>query len=108
MDSAHALKRLMDSIGKPVRLMEVCGTHTVAIFRQGIRDLLPEGITLLSGPGCPVCVTAIRDVDTAIAVSMQKRAVLTTFGDMMRVPGSKGSLFNARAEGGDVRVVYSP
>lgn len=98
----------MDSIGKPVRLMEVCGTHTVAIFRLGIRDLLPEGITLLSGPGCPVCVTAIRDVDTAIAVSMQKGAVLTTFGDMMRVPGSKGSLLNAKAEGGDVRVVYSP
>jgi hydrogenase expression/formation protein HypD len=108
MDGTGDLKRLMDSIGKPVRLMEVCGTHTVAIFRQGIRDLLPEGIMLLSGPGCPVCVTSIRDVDTAIAVSMQKGVVLTTFGDMMRVPGSKGSLFNAKAEGGDVRVVYSP
>jgi hydrogenase expression/formation protein HypD len=108
MNNGDALKRLMDSIGRPVRLMEVCGTHTVAIFRQGIRDLLPEGIMLLSGPGCPVCVTAIKDVDTAIAASMQKGVVLTTFGDMMRVPGSKRSLFNAKAEGSDVRVVYSP
>lgn len=108
MNSSGRLKRLMDSIGRPVRLMEVCGTHTVAIFRQGIRDLLPDGIILLSGPGCPVCVTAVRDVDTAMAVSMQTDVVLTTFGDMMRVPGSKGSLFNAKAKGGDVRVVYSP
>lgn len=102
------LKRLMDSIGRPVRLMEVCGTHTVAIFRLGIRDLLPEGIMLLSGPGCPVCVTAIKDVDAAIAISMRKGVTLATFGDMMRVPGSNKSLFNAKAEGGDVRVVYSP
>lgn len=98
----------MDSIGRPVRLMEVCGTHTVAIFRLGIRDLLPEGIMLLSGPGCPVCVTAIKDVDAAIAISMRKGVTLATFGDMMRVPGSNKSLFNAKAEGGDVRVVYSP
>ncbi len=108
MNVRDNLKLIMDSIGKPVRLMEVCGTHTVAIFRHGIRDLLPDGITLLSGPGCPVCVTAIKDVDTAIAISMQKGVVLTTFGDMMRVPGSKGSLFNAKARGSDIRVVYSP
>src|SRR5512139_3857401 len=108
MGIGDKLKQLMDTIGRPVRLMEVCGTHTVAIFRQGIRDLLPEGIMLLSGPGCPVCVTAIKDVDAAIAISMQKGAILTTFGDMMRVPGSRKSLFNAKAEGGDVRVVYSP
>lgn len=108
MNMSDTLKRLMDSIGRSVRLMEVCGTHTVAIFRQGIRNLLPEGIMLLSGPGCPVCVTAIKDVDAAIAISMQKGVILATFGDMMRVPGSKKSLFNAKAEGGDVRVVYSP
>lgn len=108
MNIRDALKLIMDSVGRPLRLMEVCGTHTVAIFRHGIRDLLPEGITLLSGPGCPVCVTAMRDVDTAIAISMQKNVVLTTFGDMMRVPGSKGSLFNAKAQGSDIRVVYSP
>jgi hydrogenase expression/formation protein HypD len=102
------IKDLMNSIGRPVRLMEVCGTHTVAIFRQGIRNLLPEEVKLLSGPGCPVCVTSIRDVDTAVAISRLEGVMLTTFGDMMRVPGEKKSLFNAKAEGGDVRTVYSP
>lgn len=102
------IEELMDSIGGTVRLMEVCGTHTVAIFRQGIRDVLPGGIKLLSGPGCPVCVTAIRDVDKALAIAEWDGVILTTFGDMMRVPGSKRSLFNAKAEGGDVRIVYSP
>jgi hydrogenase expression/formation protein HypD len=103
-----ATRDLMEKIGGPVRLMEVCGTHTVAIFRQGIRTLLPEGIMLLSGPGCPVCVTSIRDVDAAIAISLHKDVILTTFGDMMRVPGGKKSLLEAKAEGSDVRVVYSP
>ncbi len=102
------IKALMDSIGRPVRLMEVCGTHTVAIFRQGIRNLLPEGVKLLSGPGCPVCVTSVKDVDTAIAISKLDGVVLTTFGDMMRVPGDRKSLSDAKAEGGDVRTVYSP
>ena len=104
----EAINGCMKEIGRPVRLMEVCGTHTVAIFRQGIRSLLPEGITLLSGPGCPVCVTAMRDVDTAVAISKLSGVVLTTFGDMMRVPGSKKSLLYSKAEGGDIRVVYSP
>jgi len=107
-DVGDFLKELIDSIGRPVRLMEVCGTHTVAIFRQGIRALLPEGVMLLSGPGCPVCVTSIRDVDAAIAISRQKGVILATFGDMMRVPGGKKSLLDAKAEGSDVRVVYSP
>ncbi len=98
----------MEAIGGPVRLMEVCGTHTVAIFRQGIRNLLPEGITLLSGPGCPVCVTSVKDVDTAIALAMHEGVVLTTFGDMMRVPGDGKSLFGAKAEGASVEIVYSP
>jgi hydrogenase expression/formation protein HypD len=102
------IQALMKEIGRPVRLMEVCGTHTVAIFRHGIRDLLPEEIILLSGPGCPVCVTSVRDVDAAIAVSREKDIILTTFGDMMRVPGSRQSLFHAKAEGGDIRIVYSP
>jgi hydrogenase expression/formation protein HypD len=102
------VKKYMNVIGRPVRLMEVCGTHTVAIFRHGIRDLLPEGLMLLSGPGCPVCVTSIGDVDTAVELSKREEIVLTTFGDMMRVPGSRKSLFEAKAEGGDVRVVYSP
>ncbi|MGE5301154.1 MAG: hydrogenase formation protein HypD [Acidobacteriota bacterium] len=102
------IRDLMQKIGRPVRLMEVCGTHTVAIFRHGIRNLLPDGVVLLSGPGCPVCVTSIKDVDTAIAIAKSNGVVMTTFGDMMRVPGSGKSLFNAKAEGADVRIVYSP
>jgi hydrogenase expression/formation protein HypD len=98
----------MDSISKPVRLMEVCGTHTVSIFRHGIRDILSKDIILLSGPGCPVCVTPVKDVDTAIAIAELGSVILVTFGDMMRVPGSKQSLNDAQAEGADIRVVYSP
>lgn len=102
------LERIMQKIGRPVRLMEVCGTHTVSIFRHGIRSLLPEGLELLSGPGCPVCVTSIEDIDRAIKISEQSGAILTTFGDMMRVPGSYRSFYEARAEGADIRFVYSP
>jgi len=103
-----AIESLARKIGRPLKLMEVCGTHTVAIFRHGIRSLIPREITLLSGPGCPVCVTSIKDVDTAIALSRTPGLVLVTFGDMMRVPGGKLSLYDARAEGADVRIVYSP
>lgn len=103
-----AIKVLAGRIGRPLKLMEVCGTHTVAIFRHGIRGLIPEGITLLSGPGCPVCVTSIKDVDTAVALAKTPGVALVTFGDMMRVPGGRTSLYGARAEGADVRVVYSP
>jgi len=111
MKNTIVLKRIkdaMDSIKRPVRLMEVCGTHTVAIFRHGIRDIIPEDIMLLSGPGCPVCVTPIRDVDAAIVISKLSNVTLTTFGDMMRVPGSKQSFYEAQAEGADIKVVYSP
>jgi hydrogenase expression/formation protein HypD len=104
----NAIASLAKKIGRPMKLMEVCGTHTVAIFRHGIRGLLPENITLLSGPGCPVCVTSIRDVDTSVALAKESGVVLVTFGDMMRVPGGKHSLYDARAEGADVRIVYSP
>ncbi len=102
------IRDLMDSIGKPVKLMEVCGTHTVAIFKSGIRDVLPESVSLLSGPGCPVCVTPIKDVDVAIAISKMNGNILSTFGDMMRVPGSKQSFFQAQAEGANIKIVYSP
>ena len=102
------IKDLTDSIGKPVKLMEVCGTHTVAIFKHGIRDIIPKEISLLSGPGCPVCVTAIKDVDVAIAISKINGNILSTFGDMMRVPGSKQSFFHAQAEGANIMIVYSP
>ncbi|MEW6675593.1 MAG: hydrogenase formation protein HypD [Nitrospirota bacterium] len=108
MNSVERIRVLMDSIGRSIRLMEVCGTHTVVIFRHGIRDLLPEDISLLSGPGCPVCVTAIKDIETAIAISRQDGFILTTFGDMMRVPGGQQSLYDVRAEGADIRIVYSP
>lgn len=106
--AVNKIKELQSAINRTVRLMEVCGTHTVAIFRYGIRDVLPEGIKLLSGPGCPVCVTSIKAVDTVIAISRAKDVVITTFGDMMRVPGGSKSLHNARSEGSDIKIVYSP
>jgi hydrogenase expression/formation protein HypD len=102
------LKKLTDGIGKPLKLMEVCGTHTVEIFRHGIRDIIPRNIMLLSGPGCPVCVTSVHDVDMAIAIAKKPGVILATFGDMMRVPGGKGSMLDARSEGADIRVLYSP
>jgi len=92
---------------KPIKLMEVCGTHTVTIFRNGIKDLLPHHITLISGPGCPVCVTPIAGIDRAIALSQIKGISIATFGDLLRVPGSETSLLKQRAEGADIRVVYS-
>ncbi|MGQ9571704.1 MAG: hydrogenase formation protein HypD [Dehalococcoidia bacterium] len=95
------------TISRPANLMEVCGTHTVAIFRHGIRQLLPPPLTLLSGPGCPVCVTTNADIDKAIALAEQPGVTLATFGDMMKVPGSYQSLQQAKADGADVRVVYS-
>ena len=89
-------------------LMEVCGTHTVAIARNGIRNLMPEGTRLSSGPGCPVCVTANRDIDTVIALAKIPGVIITTFGEMTRVPGSTSSLLKEQAKGADVRIVYSP
>jgi hydrogenase expression/formation protein HypD len=93
--------------GKGVRLMEVCGTHTVAIFRNGIRSLLPKSIALLSGPGCPVCVTPQQEIDAFIKAASVKDVMVATFGDLLRVPGSDSSLERERAEGKEVRVVYS-
>jgi hydrogenase expression/formation protein HypD len=93
---------------RPARLMEFCGGHTHAILRYGIPDLLPETVELRSGPGCPVCVTAAADLDHAIALAHVPEAILATFGDMIRVPGSRTSLAEAKAQGADVRVVYSP
>ena len=94
--------------GKKIRIMEVCGTHTHEIFRLGIRSLLPENIDLISGPGCPVCVTPVGYIDEAIYLALEKGCVITTFGDLIKVPGTKMSLAGARAEGADVRPVYSP
>ena len=103
---------LIDAINalatKPVKIMEVCGTHTVAIAKNGLRAVMPESVTLLSGPGCPVCVTANRDINTAVALAQRPEVIITTFGDMMKVPGSYSSLSQEKSEGRDVRIVYSP
>ena len=88
--------------------MEVCGTHTVAIARNGLRDMMPEGARLASGPGCPVCVTSNKDIDTVIALARIPGVAIATFGDMTRVPGSTSSLLQEQAAGADVNIVYSP
>jgi hydrogenase expression/formation protein HypD len=92
---------------RDVCLMEFCGGHTHAIFKFGLRQLLPGTVTLLSGPGCPVCVTSSSDLDRAIAMAHLPGVILATFGDMLRVPSSQGSLQDAKAAGADVRIVYS-
>ncbi|MCR5122379.1 MAG: hydrogenase formation protein HypD [Ruminococcus sp.] len=94
--------------GRPLRIMEVCGTHTHEIFRIGLRKLLPESVELISGPGCPVCVTAVGFIDEACWLALEKGCVVCTFGDLIRVPGTEMSLAGARSEGAEVRPVYSP
>lgn len=94
--------------GPLLRIMEVCGTHTHEIFRQGIRSLLPPAVRLISGPGCPVCVTPVSYIDEALWLALERRALVCTFGDLVRVPGSRQSLAAARGQGADIRVVYSP
>jgi hydrogenase expression/formation protein HypD len=101
------LERIHKRSRKRTRLMEFCGGHTVAIFKHGLRQLLPPNIEMLSGPGCPVCVTSAADLDKAIALSKLPNVIITSFGDMVRVPGSQTSLQKAKAEGADVRIVYS-
>ncbi len=101
------LERIHRRSKKPTRLMEFCGGHTVSIFKNGIRQLLPGNIEMLSGPGCPVCVTSVGDLDKAIALSSLPDVIVTSFGDMIRVPGTVSSLQKAKAQGADVRVVYS-
>ncbi|MFC1497993.1 hydrogenase formation protein HypD [Verrucomicrobiota bacterium] len=109
IDSCIAdIKELADRIGRSVTLMEVCGTHTMAAFRTGVKGLLPDSVHLLSGPGCPVCVTPNEYLDKAIAISDERDVLISTFGDMVRVPGSYSSLERKRAQGADIRVVYSP
>jgi hydrogenase expression/formation protein HypD len=93
---------------KPVYIMEVCGGHTHAIFRFGVEMMLPEGLELIHGPGCPVCVLPMGRVDDCVALAKMQGMIFTTFGDAMRVPGSNGSLLQAKASGADVRMVYSP
>jgi len=103
---ADQIRKKAESLPE-TKLMEVCGSHTMAIARYGIRQMLPKNIKLISGPGCPVCVTANNYLDKAIALTRLPGIILVTFGDMMRVPGSTTSLEKERSDGGDIRVVYS-
>lgn len=108
------IEGLIAEIGKETdpertyRFMEVCGTHTMSIFRFGIRSVIPDNIKLLSGPGCPVCVTPVNFIDTALEMAKQNGVIMTTFGDMLRVPGTKESMYYLRSLGNDIRAVYSP
>jgi hydrogenase expression/formation protein HypD len=94
--------------GRPLQIMEVCGGHTHTIFRYGVAQMLPDAIELVHGPGCPVCVLPMGRIDDCVAIAEAPGVILTTFGDAMRVPGSRKSLMQARSEGADVRMVYSP
>lgn len=94
--------------GRSYKIMEVCGGHTHTIYKYGVDDLLPENVELVHGPGCPVCVIPMGRVDDAIAVALRPEVIFTCFGDMIRVPGGRGTLLDAKAEGADVRMVYSP
>lgn len=108
-DIVHNLIRQIESIiTKPWVIMEICGGQTHAIMRYGLDQLLPPIIELIHGPGCPVCVTSLELVDKAIAIASQQDVIFTSYGDMLRVPGSDLDLFSVKATGGDVRVVYSP
>jgi hydrogenase expression/formation protein HypD len=93
---------------RPIQIMEVCGGHTHSIFRYGIEGLLPKAIELVHGPGCPVCVLPMGQVDDCVAIAEQPGVIFTTFGDTMRVPGSRKNLLQAKADGADIRMVYSP
>jgi hydrogenase expression/formation protein HypD len=110
-DKAQALAARIASLcepGRQYKFMEVCGGHTHTIYKHGLEDYLPESITLVHGPGCPVCVIPMGRVDDALFIASQPDVIMTSFGDMMRVPGGRGSFFDAKAAGADIRMVYSP
>ena len=110
-EKARALAAKIASLcepGREYKFMEVCGGHTHTIYKHGLEDYLPESITLVHGPGCPVCVIPMGRVDDAIFIARQPDVIMTSFGDMMRVPGSNGAFFDSNAEGTDIRMVYSP
>jgi hydrogenase expression/formation protein HypD len=115
-EAARALVREIEALvaqlgatkARPVRLMEVCGGHTHSIFRYGLEGMLTDAIELVHGPGCPVCVLPMGRIDDALAIAERPEVIFTTFGDALRVPGSEKSLMQAKAEGADIRIVYSP
>jgi len=104
----EAINNLLKEINKPIKLMHVCGTHEHTISKYGLRPLLPKSLEILSGPGCPVCVCPAADIDKAIELGKRENTIITTFGDMIRVPASNLSLAELKAKGADVRIVYGP
>jgi len=105
--TSEEIRRLADP-ARHYRFMEVCGGHTHAIYRFGLKDVLPENIELIHGPGCPVCVLPMGRIDDGLSLAQDTNVIFTAFGDMMRVPGTRGSLLEHKARGMDVRIVYSP
>jgi hydrogenase expression/formation protein HypD len=105
--TSEEIRRLADP-ARRYRLMEVCGGHTHAIYRFGLKDLLPENIELVHGPGCPVCVLPMGRIDDGLSIAADRNVIFAAFGDMMRVPGTNGSPLEHKARGADVRIVYSP
>jgi len=102
------LKEIRQTVTRPWKIMEICGGQTHSLVKNGLLSLLPNEITMVHGPGCPVCVTPINLIDKAVHLALKKQVILCSFGDMLRVPGSEKSLLQAKAEGADVRIVYSP
>ena len=105
--ASEEIRRLAEP-GRHYRIMEVCGGHTHAIYRFGLKDILPDNIELIHGPGCPVCVLPMGRIDDGLDIARKTDAIFAAFGDMMRVPGAHGSPFEHKARGTDVRIVYSP
>ncbi len=110
--NASLAKRVVEQISRvapsyPVKICHVCGTHEWAISHYGLRTLLPESVEVIAGPGCPVCIIPAAEIDEAIKLALEKNVTIATFGDLVRVPASQMSLQDAKAQGGDVRVVYS-
>ncbi len=104
----NILNKIKELTDEKINIMEVCGTHTVAIFRSGLRELLPKNINLISGPGCPVCVTPTSEIDHIIALARMKNTIIVTFGDMINVPGTNSSLKIEKAKGANIQIIYSP
>jgi hypothetical protein len=107
-DAQRLVQAIQRVVTRPWTLMEICGGQTHTLIKSGIDRLLPREVTLVHGPGCPVCVTPLEMIDRALAIAHQPGVILTSFGDMLRVPGSSADLLSARAQGADVRIVYSP
>src|SRR5512133_2068219 len=107
-DAQKLVRGIQRTVTRPWTIMEICGGQTHTLIKSGIDRLLPSEITLVHGPGCPVCVTPLELIDRAIAIARRPGVIFTSFGDMLRVPGSQTDLLSVKAQGGDVRMVYSP